>query len=48
MIKWSNKEELQQWIKECNSYADFCRKLGIVAYGANYNKVKQIISEKFL
>lgn len=48
MIKWKNNEELQQWISECNSYADFCRKLEINAYGANYKKVKQIIAENNL
>lgn len=48
MKKWSNKEELIQWISECYSIADVCRKLEIVPYGDNYKKVKEIIEENNL
>ena len=44
MKQWQNLEELKQWINECYTIADVCRKLEVVPYGDNYKRIKNIIS----
>lgn len=39
------QEFLEQEIKNCYSYADFCRLMDLVPYGANYTKVKVLIKK---
>ena len=45
MKQWQNLEELKQWINECYTIADVCRKLEVVPYGDNYKRIKNIISD---
>lgn len=38
-------EFLEEAIKECYSYADFCRIMNLIPQGGNYNKVKNLIKK---
>ncbi len=48
MKQWKNLEELKQWVSECDTIAELCRKLELQPKGGNYNTVKAIIEENGL
>lgn len=48
MKQWTNLEELKQWVSECDTIAELCRKLDLQPKGGNYSTVKKIITENGL
>lgn len=45
MKSFKDKQELQNLVNKCYSYADVCRTLELVPRGSNYTTVKNILQK---